>query len=295
MGKDVVDCRSKQKLQIDASLLPQVRTTVVNGIPMSSSTARRVHLAEEERKRRETVLDRLKFRTSRDVLNHFSVPLLGRGSNGKTVDLDEDEREKQRLTKIRMVKERIEKVQSQSSSQKRGPSELSSSTGNCVFDSLVKSAKTSLAEKKSEVMEKKSAYAEKEQRDKLRILKEREELLQRKEEARLQMMSLEVTCYFCYNCKKYVENGLAKDFCESRGHFLERRRETKRMFECMECHQRRSFIGTTKPITPCFCGSHLWKLCPFYKEKEVETEHLKITVENPHILYCHTIVARDDS
>ena len=102
------------------------------------------------------------------------------------------------------------------------------------------------------------------------------------------MMSMDITCYWCSNCKKYVENGLGKEFCENQGHFLERRRETKRMFECQECHSRKAFIGTEKPIAQCACGGYVWKACSFYQEKEVKMDELQITAPNKHILYCHS-------
>ena len=241
------------------------------------------------------------MRSSQDILNQLFVPRLGRGSNGKTVNLEEEEekeeekkRETRRLEKIHRVKRQLEETAKSTQTSKRERSSLSASTGNSVFDSLMKSAQSSLETAKSEVLAKESAYAEKEKRDRLRILKEKEAMLERQEEARLQLMSVEVTCYYCNNCRMFLDTPLLREFCENQGHFVERKRDVKRMFECMTCHRRRSFIGTTQPGKACLCGSVVWKMCPLFKEKEIESEKLKITIDNSHILYSHTVVPKDD-
>ena len=240
------------------------------------------------------------MRSSQDILNQLFVPQLGRGSNGKTVNLEEEEeerekqRETRRLEKIHRVKRQLEETAKSTQTSKRERSSLLASTGNSVFDSLMKSAQSSLETAKSEVLAKESAYAEKEKRDRLRILKEKEAMLERQEEARLQLMSVEVTCYYCNNCRMFLDTPLLREFCENQGHFVERKRDVKRMFECMTCHRRRSFIGTTQPGKACLCGSVVWKMCPLFKEKEIESEKLKITIDNSHILYSHTVVPKDD-
>ena len=270
---------------------------LVNGVPLSGSAARRAQLAaEEEQKKKEAALTKQKVRSSQDILNQLFVPQLGRGSNGKTVDLGEEEkqRETRRLEKIHRVKRQLEEAAKSTQTSKRERSSLAASTGNSVFDSLMKSAQSSLETAKSEVLAKEIAYAEKEKRDRLRILKEKEAMLERQEEARLQLMSVEVTCFYCYNCKMFLDTPLLREFCENQGHYVERKRDVKRMFECMTCHRRRSFIGTTQPGKACLCGSVVWKMCPLFKEKEIESEKLKITIDNSHILYSHAVVPKDD-
>ena len=271
---------------------------LVNGVPLSGSAARRAQLAaEEEQKKKEAALTKQKVRSSQDILNQLFVPQLGRGSNGKTVDLGEEEekqRETRRLEKIHRVKRQLEEAAKSTQTSKRERSSLVASTGNSVFDSLMKSAQSSLETAKSEVLAKESAYAEKEKRDRLRILKEKEAMLERQEEARLQLMSVEVTCFYCYNCKMFLDTPLLREFCENQGHYVERKRDVKRMFECMTCHRRRSFIGTTQPGKACLCGSVVWKMCPLFKEKEIESEKLKIPIDNSHILYSHAVVPKDD-
>ena len=298
MGKEIIDCRPKKELQIDYSALPPSRMVIVNGVPLSGSAARRAQLAAEEekkKKKKEAVAAQQQARSSREVLNQLFVPQLGRGSNGRTVDLDEEQREQERLEKIHRVKRQLDEAAKAGASAKRERSALAGSTGNCVFDALVQSAQSSLQTKKSEVLARENAYAEKEKRDRLRILEEKEALLARREEARLQLMSVEVTCFYCNNCRMFLDTPLLREFCESHGHFVERKRDVKRMFECMTCHRRRSFIGTTQPGKACLCGSVLWKMCPLFKEKEVESEKLKITMDNTHVLYSHTIVPKDES
>lgn len=249
---------------------------------------------EEEKRRKEAAVTKQKVRSSQELLNQLYVPQLGRGSDGKTVDLDEDQREQQRLEKIHRVKRQLEEAEKASQRSKRPTSEVSASTGNRVFDSLMQSTQSSLETKKTEVLTRESAYAEKEKRDQLRILKEKEAMLERQEEARLQLLSVEVTCSYCNNCRMFLDTPLLREFCESRGHFVERKRDVKRMFECMTCHRRRSFIGTTQPGKACLCGSVVWKMCPLYKEKEIESEKLKITIDNSHILYSHSVKPKDE-
>lgn len=72
---------------------------------------------------------------------------------------------------------------------------------------------------KQEVMKKRGVYAEKELKDRLYILQERQAQQERREEARREMMSLEVTCYWCANCRQFVENGLGREYCEDHGAF----------------------------------------------------------------------------
>ena len=318
----MIDCRSmEQKKEVNIAKLAGLRETktrVVNGVRVGEYVASRLleRNKEEERKRRRK--ERVEQAKKREV---ESVPVLGQDvtSNGMIALEEEttngsgpDSAEEERRAKMRSVKARLEELQRKGSD---GSTELQrkannanselrkgnnphsqhtpntpsqpTPTGNAVFDSLVRASTGALDKKKEEVLSKRSAYAEKELREQLRIAQQREELLEKKEEEKQKMMSLDVVCYWCHNCKKFVENGLGREYCENAGHYLEIKHEKKRMFECMQCHMRRSFIGCEKPTTPCGCGSVLWNPCSFFKEKKVKTDMLKITPDSAHLLYCH--------
>ena len=315
VGREVIDCRSmEQKKEVNIAKLAGLRETktrVVNGVRVGEYVASRLleRNKEEERKRRRK--ERVEQAKKREV---ESVPVLGRDvtSNGM-IALEEDETngngpdsaEEERRAKMRSVKARLEELQRMASdgstelhkannanselrkANNSNPPSQPTPTGNAVFDSLVRASTGALDKKKEEVLSKRSAYAEKELREQLRIAQQREELLEKKEEEKQKMMSLDVVCYWCHNCKKFVENGLGREYCENAGHYLEIKHEKKRMFECMQCHMRRSFIGCEKPTTPCGCGSVLWNPCSFFKEKKVKTDMLKITPDSAHLLYCH--------
>lgn len=319
----MIDCRSKeQKKEVNIAKLAGLRETktrVVNGIRVGEYVASRLleRNKEEERKRRRK--ERVEQAKKREI---ESVPVLGRDimSNGMIALEEEDETtngngsdsaEEERRAKMRSIKARLEELQrkandahtelqrkgnnsnpnsqhnSNSNSQHNSNPDSCAPTGNSVFDSLIRASTGALDKKKEEVLSKRSAYAEKELREQLRIAQQREELLEKKEEERLKMMSLDIVCYWCHNCKKFVENGLGREYCENAGHYLEIKHEKKRMFECMQCHMRRSFIGCEKPTAPCGCGNVLWSPCSFFKEKKVKTDTLKITPDSAHLLYCH--------
>lgn len=293
IGKDVIDFRKKEQKQgvsiAKLAGLKECKTQIVDGVRVGGYVASRMleKKKEEERKRRRKEESELPQKKSQRV-SLDSVPLLGRGvsSNGM-IDLEEDENDRQQ--KMHEIREKLDQLQEEKKTKKIEQAKQIplTPTGNSVFDALMKATTSSLEQQKEEVLKKRSAYAEKELREQLRIAQEREALLEKKEEERLKVTSLDVVCYWCHNCKKFVENGLGREYCESSGHYLEIRHEKKRMFECMQCHSRKSFIGTEKPVTPCGCGNVLWCLCPFFKEKAVKTEKLKITPDSVHLLYCH--------
>lgn len=282
----MIDCRSAQtSSSISSSLLTAFRTKT-NGYVASRMLEK---VQEEERKReQEAKMNLIKKR--RVMESNEDQPLLGRGLlPGNVIQLSEEE---QRLSKIHALKERLKeaKIKEQQKTNQPQDNKISTvlkATGNSVFDALLQSSQSK--EMKESALEKKSAYAEKAIQDRLNILKQREEMLERKEQAREQLMSLEISCFWCSNCRKFVENGDARAFCENQGHFLERRRAIKRMFECQECHNRSAFIGGEQPLMRCRCGGYIWKPCTFYKEKEVKMEELKITAPNIHVLYSHDI------
>ena len=270
VGREVIDCRSmEQKKEVNIAKLAGLRETktrVVNGVRVGEYVASRLleRNKEEERKRRRK--ERVEQAKKREV---ESVPVLGRDvtSNGM-IALEEEETngngpdsaEEERRAKMHSVKARLEELQHKASDgstelrKGNNPHSQHTPTGNAVFDSLVRASTGALDKKKEEVLSKRSAYAEKELREQLRIAQQREELLEKKEEEKQKMMSLDVVCYWCHNCKKFVENGLGREYCENAGHYLEIKHEKKRMFECMQCHMRRSFIGCEKPTTPCGCA-----------------------------------------
>lgn len=239
---------------------------------------------EEERKRKhqEEKITELKRRKEMNSKENENQPMLGRGLlPGNIIRLDKEDSQ---YAKIQSLKARLAE-EKEKKELKKDKNEL---TGNSVFDSLIqKSSQSSLQREK--ILQKESAYSEKALQDKVRIQKERDAMIERKELEKLKMMSMEITCYWCSNCQKFVENGIGRKFCENQGHFLERRKEIKRMFECQECHNRTAFIGIEKPIIACACGGYVWKPCSFYKQKDVKMEELKITTPNTHILYCHDI------
>lgn len=168
-------------------------------------------------------------------------------------------------------------------------------SGNPVFDALLEATSgANLEVTKQEVLKKQSVYAEKELKDKLYILQERQAQQERREEARREMMSMEVKCFWCANCKQFVENGLGRSYCEDHGHFLERRTATKRMFECMTCHTRKGFIDVERPISKCCCGGCIWNPCTFYEEKPIKDQELVITPKSDHVLYGFDIKQKCD-
>ena len=173
--------------------------------------------------------------------------------------------------------------------------EATTKSGNPVFDALMEATSgANLEATKQEVMKKRGGYAEKELKDRLYILQERQAQQERREEARREMMSLEVTCYWCANCRQFVENGLGREYCEDHGHFLERRVATKRMFECMTCHTRKGFIDVEMPLSKCNCGGCVWAPCTFYKEKSIKDEELVIIPKSDHVLYGFDIKQKVD-
>lgn len=273
---EVIDCRPLQSSsQIDLTKLSVFRSKSTNGYMAS----RLIEKASEEEKKRKNNERLLELKKRRELELKENTPVLGRGMlPGNVIRLSEDDA---RLSKIHSLKRRLEDIQE--AKQAQVPS-----TGNSVFDALLQSSKD-LDTMKKTALTKEGAYAGAAIQDKLRVLKEREEMLERKEQARLEMMSMEIHCFWCANCKKYVENGIGREFCESQGHFLERRKEVKRMFECQECHSRTAFIGTELPAKPCACGGYIWKPCSFYQERNVKMETLKITAPNIHVLYCHDV------
>ena len=309
VGREVIDCRSKEhKKEVNIAKLAGLRETktqVVNGVRVGEYVASRLleRNREEERKwnqkEKRIKEEEQKWNQKEKRIKEPSkkretenVPVLGRDvtSNGM-IALEEDvetnrasPESEERQAKMRSIKARLEALEHKKDGAK---TETCTSTGNSVFDSLVRASTGNLDTKKEEVLSKRSAYAEKELREQLHIAQQREELLEKKEEERQKMTSLDVVCYWCHNCKKFVENGLGREYCESAGHYLEIRREKKRMFECMQCHTRRSFIGCEKPTVLCGCGSVLWNPCSFFKEKKAKTDTLKITPDSAHLLYCH--------
>lgn len=288
IGKEVIDCRGTDTSNhIDLSTLQYYRTKGKGGMYGGYIASRMKEKAEEEMKKKkqeEERMEMLKRRREMESKENSDKPLLGRGMlPGKVIRLsDEDDR----LSKMYQLKERLEKTKK--AEEKKAEKVPLKTTGNAVFDSLLQSTKDT-SKMKETVLNKESAYSDKARQDKLRILKEKEEMLERKQQARMEMTSMEITCYWCANCKKFVENGIGKQFCENQGHFLERRREQKRMFECQECHSRTSFIGIENPVSRCACGGYVWKPCSFYKERNVKMEELRITAPNTHVLYCHSI------
>ena len=275
--------------------LKECKTQIVDGVRVGGYVASRLleKKKEEERKRkRKEESDSGQKKTQH--LSLESTPLLGRGimPNGM-VDLEEDEDDRQQ--KMHEIREKLNQLQEKKEKEKKMKTKQVqlAPTGNSVFDSLMKATTVSLDQQTEEVLKKRSTYADKELREQLRIAQEREALLEKKEEERRKVTSLDVVCFWCHNCKKFVESGIGREYCESSGHYLEIRHEKKRMFECMQCHSRKSFIGTEKPEIPCGCGNVLWCICPFFKEKSVKMEKLKITPDSSHLLYCHEVKAGD--
>lgn len=286
VGHDVIDCRPlASSTSIDLTRL--YRSKGKGGVYGGYVASRMLEKSQEEERKRENQekVAFLKKRREMESKENANLPFLGRGMlPGSVIRLDEE-----RLSKIHALKERLVEInQVKELSNNADQSNEINTSNNSVFNALLQSSKN-LTEMKKTALTKESAYSEKALQDKVRILKERQEMLERKERARMQMMSIEITCYWCANCRKFVENGIGKEFCENQGHFLERRRELKRMFECQECHGRTPFIGIERPMLPCACGGYVWKPCTLYKEKNVKMEELKITTPNTHVLYCHDV------
>ena len=172
---------------------------------------------------------------------------------------------------------------------------LKEGSGNAIFDALLQSLDGDNFEAtKQEALSKKGLYEAKEQRDRLRVLQERQALQERREEARREMTELQVKCFWCANCKRYVEGGIAKEYCESNGHFLEVRFAMKRFFECRNCKMRKAFYDQMNPVAKCCCGERIWKLTSYYKEYEFKEQSLVITPQSSHILYGHDITSSTD-
>lgn len=334
VGKDAIDCRSSQsKRFVDLNVFSGVAPTqmqVINGVRVGGSIGNRLHtqLVEMERQQKKeqerTML--LKRQREMESKENLAKPFLGRDMlPGKILRLesDEDEHERKRKEKIYAVRSKLAEINSCPQPTKSGlactyPSpthmrDVSSpsptkhdsilkacnaapvSSGNPVFDSILKATSGEYLEAtRKELMNTKGVYADKALRDRVRILQGQQELQERREEARQNMMSLEVACFWCSNCHCYVENGLGRTYCEDHGHFLERRHATKRMFECMTCHTRKGFIGTEMPVSKCSCGGCVWSSCAFYQEKKTKGPELVITPQSEHVLYGFDIKQKAD-
>ena len=147
---------------------------------------------EEERKRKhqEEKIAELKRRKEMNSKENENQPMLGRGLlPGNIIRLDKEDSQ---YAKIQSLKARLAE-EKEKKELKKDTNEL---TGNSVFDSLIqKSSQSSLQREK--ILQKESAYSEKALQDKVRIQKERDAMIERKELEKLKMMSMEITCYWC--------------------------------------------------------------------------------------------------